>query len=171
MAQDTGIVESHVEAPEVFPRPGDQCLHLHFRGHIRGQGQGLVARQRRDLAGLSVYFIHDLLQFRSTSARHDHTGAGSCIGQCGGAANAGSAPRDDGNLAGQGKAKRLVWYISGLKGHVCHGALMFQGSERWVTAQGASGSSTSGTSGRVQPSPGESGLGNDIAGTASGYAG
>ena len=76
----------------MFPRPGDQCLHLHFRGHIRGQGQGLVARQRRDLAGLSVYFIHDLLQFRSTSARHDHAGAGSCIGQCGGAANAGSAP-------------------------------------------------------------------------------
>ena len=94
MAQNTGIVESHIKAPEVFPRPGDQCLHLHFREHIRGQGQGLVAWQRRDLAGLSVYFIHDLLQFPSTSARHDHAGARSCIGQRSGTANAGSAPRD-----------------------------------------------------------------------------
>ena len=76
-----------------------------------------------------------MLQFRSASARHDHTGAGSCIGQCGGTAYAGSAPRDDGNLACQGQAKRLVRCISGLKGHVCHGALMFQWSERWVTAE------------------------------------
>ncbi|MDT4878472.1 hypothetical protein FQZ97_1140710 [compost metagenome] len=81
---------------ELFAGVADQGLALFADGHVAAQGQG-APTETADLLG-------HCFDIREGAGGADHVGAGLCIGEGNGAANAAAATGNDGHTAGQVEA-------------------------------------------------------------------